>query len=282
MKLSKYLFSGLLVLAFAVTSAQDLISVADLATKAKNNEVIIVYAGAADGYKVHITGAVNIAHTSLCNDIPVRGLIKPAAEMAKILGDAGVSTDKTIVVYDEGSNKYAGRMYWMLKYLGAPDVKLLSGNLTAWKAARKPVTGTPTKLASASFTANPELSILANMDEVKTATGNAEYVLVDARKPDEFAGKAETELRKGHIPSAVNINYETLLDAKGIYKPKEELKKLFESKGVTEDKTAIVYCETGVRASTLFLALKELGYPKVKVYDGGYIEWQATSSNKVE
>ena len=88
--------------------------------------------------------------------------------------------------------------------------------------------------------------------------------------------------RKGHIPGAVNINYETLLDAKGVYKSKDELKTIFESKGVTPEKTAILYCETGVRASTLFLALKELGYPNVKVYDGAYIEWQAASSNPVE
>jgi thiosulfate/3-mercaptopyruvate sulfurtransferase len=73
-----------------------------------------------------------------------------------------------------------------------------------------------------------------------------------------------------------------VLDAKAMYKSGEELKKLFESKGITPDKTVIVFCETSVRASTLFLALKGLGYPKVKVYDGAYIEWQATSDNKVE
>ena len=282
MKLSKYLFSGLLIFVFAITSAQDLISVADLVAKAKNNEVIIVYSGAEDGYKVHITGAIGVPHTSLCNDKPVRGLIKPTAEMAKILGDAGISPDKTIVVYDEGSTKYAGRMYWMLKYLGAPDVKMLNGNLTAWKSARKPVTGVPTKATPASFTAKPEAGILAKMDDIKTAVGNTSYVIVDARTPEEYAGTAETELRKGHIPGAVNINYETLLDTKGMLKSNDELKKLFESKGVTQDKTAILYCETSVRAGILFLALKGLGYPKVKVYDGAYIEWQATSSNKVE
>jgi len=202
--------------------------------------------------------------------------------MAKILGDAGISPDKTIVVYDEGSTKYAGRMYWMLKYLGAPNVKMLNGNLTAWKSGRKPVTGAPTKVTAATFTAKTDASILVKMDEVKTANGNAAYVLVDARTPDEYAGKAETELRKGHIPGAVNINYETLLDAKGMLKSNADLKTLFEAKGVTPDKTAILYCESSVRAGILFLALKGLGYSKVKVYDGAYIEWQATSTNKVE
>ena len=72
------------------------------------------------------------------------------------------------------------------------------------------------------------------------------------------------------------------MDAKGLLKPNGELKTLFESKGITSNKTAIVYCETSVRAGVIYLALKGLGYPNVKVYDGAYIEWQATSSNKVE
>lgn len=282
MKFSKYIFSTLLVIAVTVTTAQDLISVNDLATISKNNDVVIMYAGAEDGYKVHITGAISVPHTMLYNNEPFRALIKPADEMAKILGDAGVSPEKTIVVYDEGSNKYSARLYWMLKYLGAPNVKVLNGNLTAWKAGRKPVTGAPTKLAATTFTAKPDASLLSNMEEVRSANGNAAFVLVDVRKPDEYAGTAETELRKGHIPGAVNLNYELALDAKVMYKSNEELKTLFESKGITPDKTIILYCETSVRAGSTYLALKGLGYPNVKVYDGAYIEWQATASNNVE
>jgi thiosulfate/3-mercaptopyruvate sulfurtransferase len=282
MNIKNIFLLGLVLFVASAINAQDVISVADLAKLSKSDDVVVVWAGAAEDYKVHITGAVSVPHVSLCNDTPVRGLIKPAAEMAKILGAAGVSPEKTIVVYDEGSTKYAGRMYWMLKYLGAQNVKMLDGNLKAWKAGRKPVTGAPTKMAAATFTAKTEAGYLAKMDEVKTATGNSSYVLVDARTPEEYAGTAETELRKGHIPGAVNVNYETLIDSKGMLKPNAELKSIFESAGVTPEKTAILYCESSVRAGILFLALKGLGYTKVKVYDGAYIEWQATSSNKVE
>ncbi len=282
MTLSKLFLFGLVMLIASAISAQDVISAADLAKISKNNDVVVVYAGASDGYKVHITGAVSVPHTSLCTNEPVRNLIKSPAEMAKDLGAAGVSADKKIVVYDEGSGKYSSRMYWILKYLGASDVKVLNGNMKAWKAARKPITGSPTKSKSATFTAKADTDQLATMDEVKKAVGNASYVLVDARTPEEYAGTAETELRKGHIPSAVNVNYETVLDSKGLLKSNDQLKALFESKGITKDKTAILYCETSVRAGVLYLALKGLGYPNVKVYDGAYLEWQATASNKVE
>lgn len=284
MKFNKIFLLGIIfTLASTFTiEAQNLISAKELAKIYKNKDVQVVWAGADDGYRIHITGAVNIPHSSLCNDEPVRNLIKTPAEMAKILGANGVSPDKTIVVYDEGSGKYSSRMYWMLKYLGFPNVKVLDGNLEAWKAGRKPITGTPTRAKAVTFSANADEGQLAKMDEVKKATGSASYVIVDARTPEEYSGTAETELRKGHIPGAVNINHETLLDGDGQMKPQADLKTAFESKGVTPDKTVIAYCESSVRAGVIYLALTEMGYPNVKVYDGAYLEWQNNASNKVE
>lgn len=282
MKLNKLVLLGLILFIASAISAQDVISANELAKISKNKDVVIVWSGAESGYKVHITGSVSVPHSTLYNNEPVKSVIKPAAEMANLLGAKGISTDKTIVVYDEGSGRYSGRMYWILKYLGAPNVKMLNGNLTAWKASRKPITGAPTKMAASTFTAKVDASILTSMEEVKTAVGNSSYVLIDARAPEEFAGTAVAEFRKGHIPGAVNIDYKNVMDAKGLLKTNEQLKSLFESKGVTPDKTVIIYCETSVRAGVVHLALKGLGYPKVKVYDSAYLEWQATSSNKVE
>lgn len=276
----------LAVVLFVATavSAQDLISATELAKISKNKDVVVICATSAKNYKVHITGSVNVPHSSMYKGKPAEAYINTAAEMAKVLGAQGVTADKTIVVYDEGSAKYSGRMYWMLKYLGAPNVKMLDGNLKAWKAKRKPITGTPTKVTAATFSPKVDNSVLADMAEVKKASGSSSYVLVDARTPEEFAGTADSETlsRKGHIPGAVNVNHETVMDGKGLLKSTEELKALFEGKGITKDKTAIVYCETSVRAGVVYLALKGLGYPNVKVYDGAYLEWQSTASNKVE
>jgi thiosulfate/3-mercaptopyruvate sulfurtransferase len=282
MKMNKLFLLGLILFAASAISAQDIISASELAKISKNKDVVVVCATSAAGYKVHVTGSVNVPHTSLCTNEPIRTVIQSPANMAKILGAKGVSMDKTIVVYDEGSGKYAGRMYWILKYLGAPNVKMLNGNMKAWKAKRKPITSAPTKAKAATFASKADAAQLAKMADVKKAIGNTSYVLVDARTPEEYAGTAETELRKGHIPGAVNVNYETVMDGKGLLKTNDALKTLFETKGITSDKTAIVYCETSVRAGIVYLALKGLGYPNVKVYDGAYLEWQSAASNAVE
>ena len=131
MKINKLFLLISILFITASVSAQDIISATELAKTVKSKDVVVICATSAAGYKVHITGSVNVPHTSLCTNEPIRTVIQSPAEMAKILGAKGVSTDKTIVVYDEGSGKYSGRMYWMLKYLGAPNVKMLDGNLKA-------------------------------------------------------------------------------------------------------------------------------------------------------
>ena len=126
MKLNKLFLLGLVLLVASAISAQDVISANELAKISKSKDVVIVWAGSVAGYKVHITGSVSVPHSTLYNNEPVKSVIKPAAEMASLLGAKGISTDKTIVVYDEGSGRYSGRMYWMLKYLGPPNVKMLN------------------------------------------------------------------------------------------------------------------------------------------------------------
>jgi thiosulfate/3-mercaptopyruvate sulfurtransferase len=161
-------------------------------------------------------------------------------------------------------------------------VKLLNGEITAWKAGRKPITKTASKGKATQFVANIKPQYLAKMDEVELATKDASYIIIDARTPEEYNGTNETDLRKGHIPGAININYTDVLDANGKLKSKDALKSLYEAKGVSPDKNVIIYCASSVRAAIEFFALTSiLNYPYVKVYDGAFNEWQADASNKV-
>jgi len=275
-------FFALLSLALAGI-AQDLISVADLSGKLKDPNFVVVSAEVETEYaKVHITDAVNIPYTSLEKKVgTVEGLLITPEEIAKAMGAKGISEKKTIVVYDEGAGKYAGRIYWILKYLGAPNVKILDGGLIAWKAARKPVTKNPTIAKPGTFTSSVNNSIFASMKDVQTAGGNSKIVLVDLRESPEFSGKDPKG--KGRISGAINVDHTTLFDAKSLYKPKVELEKIFSSAGITGDKTIIALCNSGARASKGYFALKSiLGYPNVKIYEGGLNEWIATPSNKVE
>lgn len=268
-----------LVIPFSGILAQDIIEPNDLIKIIRKPTTIIVSARkTADYSKVHITGAVNLTYQELDDE---NVMLLPPDEIAKILGSKGISESKSIVLYDEGSQKYAGRLYWVLKYMGAPNVKILNGGMPAWRAARKPVTGSKTVVKPTTFTPSLKTAYLATMADVAKAINNSNSILVDARSEAEYMGTATTTLRPGHIPSAVNIEYVNVLND-GKLKSNEEIAAIFAKNGVTKDKNVIVYCETSVRAGILFHVLTSaLHYPNVKVYDGAYRMWQQTSSNKV-
>ena len=286
MKSIKY-FISIITVAFlfiGVSFAQDLISVKELAGKLSDKNVVIVSAQKADKYAaVHIKGSINLPPSELVDNEPIKYMNKSTAEIAKILGSKGISASNEIVLYDNGTSKYSGRMYWVLKYMGAKDVKILNGEIDAWKTGRKPITKSASSLPATTFTADVQGQYLAKMAEVMKATNGGSYVIIDCRTTDEFAGTdEEPTLRRGHIPGAINIDYKDLLDAKGMLKSKDELEKIYAAQGVTADKTIIVYCATSVRAGIEFMALSSiLEFPYVKLYDGAYTEWQTNASNKV-
>lgn len=281
--MKKLFFACIAFIAFGFTAiAQDLISVADLNAKLKDPNVVVVSAELETEYaKVHINNAVNVSYKSLEKKGGVEGLLNTPDELSKIFGSNGISEKKTIVVYDEGAGKYASRVYWTLKYLGAPNVKILDGGMVAWKAGRKPVTKNPSNVKAETFTPSVNKAIYADMKEVQAASGNAKVILVDLRENAEFSGK-DPKNNKGRIPGSINVDHTTLMAANSTYKSKAELEKIFTAAGATKDKTIILVCPTGVRAGKGFFALKSiLGYPNVKIYEGGVNEW-AASSNKLD
>lgn len=279
----KKLFLMAVVVLFNVLAinAQDLISVADLAKIQKDANVVIVSAGTDAEYsKSHITGAVHVAYTAFDKTDKIKGLLVSPAEMAKILGSKGVSEKNKIVVYDEFDGRYAGRIYSLLKYLGAKDVAVLNGNMDAWKKARKPITKNVTNIKKTTFTPSVNNSFMATMAQAEAAAGKSNVVLIDTRAADEYKGVKDS---KGHLPGAINIDYKELLNADGTLKTKSELQKVYSNDGVSKDKEVILYCSTGVRTGLHYLALVDiLGYTKVKVYDGGYNEFVEKNPSKIK
>ena len=266
-------------LGMQMTFAQDIISVKEFLKIKKDPNVVLVSARKpADYKKVHIAGAININHKDLYKAAP-KSTLKSNAEIAKILGEKGISNTNTIVLYDNGSGKYSGRIYWILKHLGAKNVKLLDGHMKAWRMARKPVTKNPAKRKATSFTVKLNKSAIASIAQVKKASNSAAAVIVDVRSADEYTGIKESKLPKGHIPSAINLEFKKVMTSKSKLKSKEELKALFTTAGITKDKEVILYCESSVRAGIVYLALKSaLDYPNVKVYDGALFEWTASET----
>ena len=278
--LRNILLAGLFVVLYSssLMAQGDLISATDFMKLYKTDKTLVIIdaSKASDYKKSHIKKAINIPNKSLNQDGD-KGFFKTNAELATIFGNHGVSPDKTIVVYDGGAQKSASRVYWVLRYLGAKNVKILHKNMATFKKSRVPLTPMASKIKKATFTVSVDDAIAANLAEVKSG----KYKIIDARDANEFAGT--TDKSDGHIPGAINIPYKDLVDAKThVFKSKAQIESLVTQKGINPSDAVIVSCQSGKRAAVLYVVFADiLGYKNVKMYDGSYNDWVA-NGNKVD
>lgn len=260
-------------------AGDGIIASKDLFKIMNSKDVVIVSAQTLSQYqKTHVKNAVHIDHKSLYKEDGPKSMLKSSSELAKIFGEKGISNTSTIVVYDQGTGKYAGRLYWVFKYMGCENVKILDGQLKGWMKARKPITRTPTTVSKTTFTPKVNSNVIATMAEVKSG----KYFILDVRAVGEFNGTEGDTEKKGHIPGAKNMEYKNLLNEDGSFKSKEEIQAAVAKVGLSTDKPVVLYCTSSVRAGIVYAALTDiLGYTKVKVYDGAFYEWVA-KGNKVE
>jgi thiosulfate/3-mercaptopyruvate sulfurtransferase len=230
----------------------------------------------------HIAGAVGFNWQTQLQDNIRRDLIdKPTLE--KLLGQSGVSNDTIVVLYGDNNNWFASYALWQLKYYGHKDVRLMNGGRKKWVEEKRPLTTDAAKVTPAVYHASgPDESLRARKEQVfaiveKKGDGH----LVDVRSVDEFTGKIiappgmnETAQRAGHIPTAANIPWAQAANEDGTFKSADQLKQLYQGKGVTGAGEVIAYCRIGERSSHTWFVLKYLlGYDDVKNYDGSWTEW---------
>ncbi|MDP1718326.1 MAG: rhodanese-like domain-containing protein, partial [Burkholderiales bacterium] len=208
-----------------------------------------------------------------------------------LFGARGVRLDKPVVIYDHETGERAARAVWLLAVLGHPDVRILEGGTRAWLASGRglarlteaPPPADPAKAPPTSppfkATLNPDL--LATRFDVHRAIDDAQTVIVDVRRESEHSGTEKRARRAGTIPGAVHIFWREHLDDKGALRPAEEIRDLYVSRGVTPDKTIIPVCQGGYRSANTFLALKSLGYPRVRNYVASWGEWGNRDDSKI-
>lgn len=278
------LLSAFFLLGNAVFAGNLFIQAKEFAAELKSNKnMIVIDVQAPDVYaKQHIQGAINIPHKSLYKPGAVEGQFKDVAELAEIFGKNGVSNTSRIVVYDDGSQKYNSRMWWILNYLGATDVSLFHKDMAQMEAARIPLTATPVTLKATTFVPVVNAAMNIDMASVKALPQNANAVLLDVREPDEYKGMDKDKKSQGHLPGAVYLYYKDMLTATGAYKTKDEILAAAAKAGATPEKEIVVYCQTGIKASVVYVALKEVaGFPNVKLYAGAYAEWASIPENPI-
>jgi thiosulfate/3-mercaptopyruvate sulfurtransferase len=185
----------------------------------------------------------------------------------------GVDQSTPVVVYDDQSGMRAARAFWFLEYFGHPRVQVLDGGFGAWVKAGLAVTRDAAPPPKSTWTGTPQPERLASWRDVKERLGTPGVVILDTRSDAEYDGTLVRAKRGGRIPGAVHVEWARNLGPDGAFKPAGELRAMYEAAGVTPDKEVVTYCQGGYRAAHGYLALRLLGYPRVRNYTGSWKEW---------
>jgi thiosulfate/3-mercaptopyruvate sulfurtransferase len=247
-----------------------LITPNELLNKVEKPNLILVDSRSYKDYlEEHIPGAVNLDffyyHWS---DTSKDGIKAFEKQMENLLTFLGVTNDKTVVFYDEVSGMSAARGVWTLMYFLHPKTFMLDGGFKKWKSLGL-VTETKTNgFKPEKFSGKTNKDILVGYEYVNKKIGKIK--ILDARSKDEYDGVTIRAARKGHIPTAINIDWMQNVNDDGTMKSNEDLAKMYD---FSKDDEIVTYCQGGYRAANSFVALKLLGFKNVKVYLGSWGEW---------
>ena len=209
----------------------------------------------------------------------------------RLLQQAGVGPDTTVVLYGGNNNWFAAYAYWLLRYLGFDNVKLLDGGRKKWELESRELTSETPSYTPTKFKIKGKVrdELRALRDEVLKKVGKVQFV--DVRSPEEYRGELlapahlpqEQAQVPGHIPGAANIPWSKAANEDGTFKSADELKGLYEGADVMPNKDVIAYCRIGERSAHTWFVLRELlGYKNVQNYDGSWTEYGSLVGVPVE
>lgn len=241
----------------------------------------------------HIPGAIYWDWKSMLWDPLMRDFPTPAI-FAQRCGAAGISNDTTVVFYGDPAVQFGTYAWWVFKYCGHADARLLNGSRKRWEIEGRALTAEPTVVKPAIYTPN-ERPNNANMrlgrEEVLARLGQQDTIILDHRSPEEYYGQLYSPPgspnhgaeRLGRIPGARHLHFEDLIAADGSFLPAEKIHDLLSQRGATPDKEIVSYCRLSHRATFAYFAMTQLlGYPNVRIYDGSWTEWGSLVGVPVE
>lgn len=230
----------------------------------------------------HIPGAVKVDWFTVLQD-PVRRDFLSKAAFEQLCSDLGIANNTLVVFYGDKNNWFATYAFWLFRYFGHEKMRIMNGGRTKWEQEMRPLVKEVRSYPKTSYIAKePNKKIRSYREDVfdQIKLGKP---LVDVRSPKEYSGELihmpnypqEGATRGGHIPGALNIPWaQAANESDSTFKSADELRALYEGRGLTKDQDIIAYCRIGERSShTWFVLTYLLGYPDVRNYDGSWTEW---------
>ena len=247
-----------------------LISAEELNQHLNGDNILIIDTRSYKDYSnAHIPGAVNLDLFAFhWIDTSEEGISSFNEQARRLLSFVGIDQNKKVIFYDDRSGMLAARGVWLCLYFSHPDTSMLDGGFSLWSKKNYKTENSQNHFLPSSFSGKIDERIITGFEYIQNNLDSLK--IIDVRTSEEFSGKVIRAARGGHIPSSDNIDWIQNLDHDGKFKPDNELKNLYK---FDKDKEIVTYCQGAYRAANTFIALKKLGFSKVRVYLGSWGEW---------
>jgi thiosulfate/3-mercaptopyruvate sulfurtransferase len=233
----------------------------------------------------HIPGAVFLDIDAVSDHSSNLPHMLPSAEaFSSAMRNLGIGDGLSVVVYDGSGLFSAPRVWWTLRTFGVREVFILDGGMPKWKAEGRPIDFGEVRRTPRHFTARFNHGAVADAADVQKALAHPDIQVVDARSAGRFAGTAPEPrpgLKSGHMPGALNLPYDTLLEDGKLIAP-HRIKAKFEQAGIDIEKPVVTTCGSGVTAAVLWFALDAVGREPKSLYDGSWTEWASRDDLPIE
>ena len=247
-----------------------LIQTSELAKTLDDSNLVIIDARSFKEYSEgHIPGAVNLDLFAFhWFDTTKEGIESFNKQMLQLFSFVGITNEKKVIFYDEVSGMLAARGVWLLMYFSHPQVFMLDGGMKKWKKEKLPLETKANGFKPEKFSGKINSELVASFEYIKKNLNQIQ--IIDARSHDEYDGTILRAARKGHIPTAINVDWSLNVADDGTLKKDNDLLALYK---IPKDSEVVTYCQGAYRAANAFLALKKIGFKKVRVYLGSWAEW---------
>lgn len=253
-----------------------------------NHDILVVDLSKPEVWKqAHIPGAAHLNYSSIVRiEKPVMGLLPDAETFSTTLAALGTNNNTHIIACDDEGGGKAARLLWTLEAFGFSNYSLLNGGLMAWINEGYPVSNTNITRKPGNFSVSTRNeAVIAERDYIRQHLDDPDHCLLDARSAPEFTGAKAFAARGGHIPGAIHYDWIQLMDntRHGRLHNEETLRQaLVERKIDDRDKEIVCYCQTHHRSALSFVALKSLGYTKLRGYPGSWSDWGNNADTPIE